>query len=374
MLRDGAFHGGRLFEAIGPSFAALEREREIISADVLDAWFDPAPEVVTKVREFLPFLLRTSPPIYAEGLIRAIAQTRGLPEPAIIAGAGSSSLLFTCLPRLVSAGDRALILDPMYGEYRYLLETVIGAIVVRYPLLAEDNFQVHMERLIDEIKQAQPRLVCIVNPNSPTGQHWPKPDLLGLISRIGGDTLVLVDETYLEYVGSSESIEAEAARLPNLLVLKSLSKVYALSGARAAYLVAHPDQAKALSRWIPPWAVSLPAQVAAVEALNCAAYYQECYRQTHSLREELAYALQAVPDLRVFNSCANFLLVDLGSDRAEQILTQLRERKIYLRNCRDMSPRFGNRYLRVAVKNRPQNQRLAAAIQECYPVYDPSPA
>lgn len=231
MLRGSLFHGGRFFEAIGTGFDALDRERQIISADVLDAWFDPAPEVVAKIREFLPFLLRTSPPIYAEGLIRAIALVRGLPENAILPGAGVSSLLFTCLPRLVAAGERALILDPMYGEYRYLLETVIDAIVVRYPLLPEQNFHVDAEELMDIITQARPRVVCIVNPNSPTGQHWAKSDLLHLIASLQADTLVVVDETYLEYVGSSESIELEAARLPNVLVLKSLSKVYALSGA-----------------------------------------------------------------------------------------------------------------------------------------------
>lgn len=371
MLRDGAFHGGRFFEAIGATFDALDRERQVISADVLDAWFDPAPEVVAKVSEFLPFLLRTSPPIHAEGLICTIARVRGLPDTSIVAGAGASSLLFTCLPRLVRAGERALILDPMYGEYRYLLETVIDATVIRYPLLPEDNFQVHAEQLLDKINKTQPRLVCIVNPNSPTGRHFPKADLLRLLPLIDSDTLMVVDETYLEYVGSSESLELEATRLPNLLVLKSLSKVYALSGARVAYLVTHAHRAAALSRCVPPWAVSLPAQVAAVEAMNCAAYYQNCYRQTHVFREELACALQAVPGFRVFPSCANFLLVDLGSDRAEELLAQLRSRRIYVRNCRDMSPRFGNRYLRIAIKDRPQNQRMAAAIRECTPVYSP---
>src|SRR5438874_8819865 len=74
-LSGGTFHGGRFFEAIGAGFETLEREAYVISADVLDAWFDPAPQVIRKVREFIPFLLRTSPPIYAEGLRRAIART-----------------------------------------------------------------------------------------------------------------------------------------------------------------------------------------------------------------------------------------------------------------------------------------------------------
>src|SRR5437764_9404775 len=94
-LSAGTFHGGRFFEAIGTDFQTLGREAHVISADVLDAWFDPAPQVIRKVREFIPFLLRTSPPIYAEGLVRAIARTRGLSEDSILTGAGSSDLLFS---------------------------------------------------------------------------------------------------------------------------------------------------------------------------------------------------------------------------------------------------------------------------------------
>src|SRR5215831_13173141 len=97
---DHAFHGGRFFEAIGTDFQDLARAQEIISADVLDAWFDPSPRVVNKLREHLPFLSRTSPPVHAEGLVSAISEVRTMPRANICVGAGSSQLIFASLPEL----------------------------------------------------------------------------------------------------------------------------------------------------------------------------------------------------------------------------------------------------------------------------------
>jgi histidinol-phosphate/aromatic aminotransferase/cobyric acid decarboxylase-like protein len=94
-----------------------------------------------------------------------------------------------------------------------------------------------------------------------------------------------VDEAYVDYAGQDQSLEREACVRPNLIVLKSMSKVYALSGLRVGYLVAHPATVRALAPWTPPWSVSLPAQVAAIEALADPAYYQQKYLETHALRE-----------------------------------------------------------------------------------------
>jgi hypothetical protein len=99
----GAIHGGAFFEAIGTDFRSMQRAGEVIPADVLDAWFPPAPGCLEAVRANLPFLLRTSPPIYADGLIREIAKQRDIPAEALLAGAGSSDLMYH---RRAGAGSR----------------------------------------------------------------------------------------------------------------------------------------------------------------------------------------------------------------------------------------------------------------------------
>ena len=111
-------------------------------------------------------------------------------------------------------------------------------------------------------------LVVLVNPNSPTGQHIPRAKLANALRRAPAHTRVWVDETYVEYAGPGQSLEHFAAASENVLVCKSMSKVYGLSGARVAYLCAGPHQLEALRAITPPWVVSLPAQVAAVRALQ----------------------------------------------------------------------------------------------------------
>jgi histidinol-phosphate aminotransferase len=357
------FHGGKSFEAIGEDFQTLERGAHIVRADVLDAWFDPSPRVLEKLREFLPFLLRSSPPVHGKGLIEAIARARGVPEECVVLGGGSSDLIFTCLPKIVGAGQRVMILDPMYGEYRYVFEEVIGAEVLRFALEERDDFRIDTQRLIEAVHEIRPDIVTLVNPNSPTGQHWPRHEVKRFVDAIPEDIRVLVDETYIEYAGHEESIEREACARENLVVLKSMSKVYALSGLRVGYLIGAPDSARRMARWMPPWAVSLPAQVAAVEALADPEYYQARYCETHALREELARGLRAIKPVQVFPSRANFVLARVPKS-AQQTLERMSKSNVYVRNCDSMGDRLGDRFIRVAVRASAENKRIAEALAE----------
>jgi histidinol-phosphate/aromatic aminotransferase/cobyric acid decarboxylase-like protein len=354
-----AFHGGRSFEAIGEDFKTLGRAAQIVRADVLDAWFDPAPNVLEKLRDFLPFLARSSPPAYSRGLIDAIAAARGIPPEGILSGAGSSDLIFTCLPRLVHSGQRVLILDPMYGEYRHVFESVIGAELMRFRLSEEAGFQVEVNRLIDEIRRVRPGFVVLVNPNSPTGRFIPRDQLIQIADALPEHAKLLVDETYIEYAGSHESVEKEACARPNLLVLKSMSKVYALSGLRVGYLAAAPATIRDLARTMPPWAVSLPAQVAAVEALANPDYYRQRYAETHNLRADL---VQALAQGDVHQGCGNFVLVKVKTS-AEAILRHMSDSHgVHVRNCDSMGACFHDNFLRISVMTPNQNRRIAEAF------------
>src|SRR5207249_1973671 len=99
-------------------------------------------------------------------------------------------------------------------------------------------------------------LVVLVNPNSPTGRHLSRDRLEPVLAAAPRRTLFWIDETYVEYAGPEQSLERFAAGSANVVVCKSMSKVYALSGARAAYLCAPAERARGLRRITPPWAVS----------------------------------------------------------------------------------------------------------------------
>lgn len=366
--RRSCYHGGAFFAAIGDEFDRLEAKAEVINADVLDAWFDPAPAVLGAMREHLPWILRTSPPTQCEGLQRVLGRERGVDSSNILPGAGSSDLIFLGLRHWLDASSRVLILDPMYGEYAHVLEQVVGCTVHRLDLPRGRNYEVDLDELASRIRDRYDWVV-LVNPNSPTGRHVDRSSLEAILTRAPRSTRFWIDETYVEYAGPSCSLEQFAAGSSNVVICKSMSKVYALSGARCAYLCGPSHMMDELRSISPPWAVSLPGQIAACEALRSTSYYEGRWAETHVLREQLAAGLEAL-GWDVVPGCANFLLchVPPGQPPAAKLVEACRRRGLFIRDVANMGTCFDDRAVRIAVKDHKTNQdildRLGAAIAE----------
>ena len=361
---DLVYHGGAFFEAIGEEFDCLERKEEVISADVLDAWFDPAPRVISALRDQLPWALRTSPPTGCEGMQRVIARSRGVHESNILPGAGSSDLIFLALRHWLNTQSRVLILDPMYGEYAHVLEKITGCYVERLNLAQNKNYSIQPQEAKAQFQHGYDWVV-LVNPNSPTGQHIDREILEDILQAAPSSTRFWIDETYVEYAGFSQSLERFAARSTNILICKSMSKVYALSGVRCAYLCGPSHMIEELRPLSPPWAVSLPGQIAACEALKSISYYEEKWQETHKLREELSLQLREL-GWNVVPSCANFLLCHLPVDQptVADLVKACRKQNLFLRDVSSMGKGFDPRTLRIGVKDRETNARMLAIIRE----------
>ena len=114
----------------------------------------------------------------------------------------------------------------------------------------------------------------------------------------------------------------------------------------------------------PPWAVSLPAQVVAIKALEDPAYYTSRYQETHRLRQELAKALQAVSPMEIIPSVANFLLCHLPPDgpNAATVVERCRATGLFLRDAASMGSQLGHYALRVAVKDAETNHRMVEIL------------
>ncbi len=359
------YHGGAFFKAIGERFESLDRRTTVINADVLDAWFDPSPRVLKALTKHLPWIVRTSPPTDARGLQETIAEVRGIAVSNVLPGAGSSDLIYLALRHWLTPSSRALILDPTYGEYAHVLERVIGCRVDHMVLHRANDYTVKPADLAARLR-GNYDLVVLVNPNSPTGKHIRRDLLERLIAEAPNHTQFWIDETYLEYVGADQSLERFAAPSSNAVVCKSMSKVYALSGVRAAYLCGPDQLIDELRPLAPPWAVSLPAQVAAVEALQDREYYAEQYEKTHRLRAELAAALTSDCDLDVVQGTANFVLCHLPENgpTAAQVAAACRGRELFIRDAGNLGQCLGAYVIRIAVKDSPTNQRIVSILSD----------
>ena len=374
---DGCEHGGASFTAIGTDFRSLERRHQVVAADVLDAWFAPAPGVRAALTEDPGWVARTSPPTDADGLLAEIATARALPAETLAVGAGSSDLIFRAFGRWLTPESRVLLMDPGYGEYAHVTERVIGCRVDRFPLRREDGWRIDAARLSATVASGRYDLVVVVNPNNPTGRHAPAAELRSVIAAAPDRTRWWIDEAYLGYVDLAESLAGLAATDPRVVVCTSLSKMYALSGMRAAYLVAEPATAARLRRWTPPWPVSLAAQLAAVAALRDPAYYSDRWLRTHALRRRLAADLAGLDETVVVDeTVANFLTLTLpaGGPSAAQVVAECRRHDVYLRDLSPLSPRYEGRTVRIAVRDTAENARIVAACRAALDLLRPAGA
>jgi len=362
---DGCFHGGRAFEAIGSRFERLDLRERVIAADVLDAWFPPAPGVLRALRDELPWCVATAPPQDAAGVVRSISSSRDIPEHSIAVGAGSSTLIHRALRLWLHAKSRVLLPDPTYGEYHHVLARGIGCRVERMALRARDGFRIDPEAVIERCRSQRFDLLVLVNPNNPTGQLLSRLEIQRMAASIPPWTRIWIDEAYIDFEAPDETLEPIAAFNPRFVVCKSLSKCHALSGVRAAYLCSHETVANEIRRATPPWELSLPAQIAAIHALRDDAYSKRRHRETAALRKALVVMLaERLPELELLGSGANFVLLGLpaGGADASSFCDACAGLGLFVRDAGRTSPVLGTHSIRIAVKDAATNERMVTLL------------
>jgi histidinol-phosphate/aromatic aminotransferase/cobyric acid decarboxylase-like protein len=364
--RSHCFHGGDFFREIGEEFDDLARRRRIVNADVLDAPFPPSPRVRAALGADLAWLMRTSPPLHGEGLRRVVARARGVPEESLALGAGSSDLIFRAFTRWLTRRSRVLVVDPTYGEYAHVAEEVVGASVARFDLSPRDGFALDLAALGQRVRAGRFDLVVVVNPNNPTGRVVARESLARFLAGLPARTTAWIDEAYADYAGPDVTVERLAAASSRHFVCKSLSKAYALSGMRVAYLVGPPPLVLELRNATPPWCVGLPAQVAAVAAIGSETWYARRRARVHAWRGRLRGALVralAGSGVTVADSCANWLLLFLPAPAtASDLVSRCRDEGVFLRDAGATSRVLGPRVVRIAVRTPAENRRIVAVV------------
>jgi len=196
--------------------------------------------------------------------------------------------------------------------------------------------------------------------------------LLAALRRAPASTRVWIDEAYVDYAETlvagdarRHSIERDVGSLANVVVCKSLSKVFALSGLRVAYLVAPPAIARALRQRTPPWPVSLPAQLAAIRAFSEIEYYRARWQETHELGRGLEAALREA-GYEVLRGAINALIAIApeGAPDSAAITAAARRAGVFVRDLATLSTVFRGRAVRSAVRSRGENDRVAAVLAD----------
>lgn len=291
-------------------------------------------------------------------LREAAASFHSISADEVVPANGSNELI-SIIPRLIKGGP-ALVVEPAFSEYRKALG--LAAIKVKSLVLSgKDGFRVDAAKL----KRAAVgcRAVYIANPSNPAGVLTPKEELLDAISQAGKNgSLVVVDEAFADFTGVS--VLPEAVRLPNVLVLRSMTKFYSMAGLRLGYAAASKRLIGRLSAFIPAWSVNTLASAAGVAAFKDVAFRERTLKWLGSERRYLLNGLSSIEGLEPFEGSANYIMVRLagGVDSRELRATLLEREGIIIRELSAFQG-LGPGYFRVAVLGREANRSLLSALR-----------
>ena len=330
-------------------------------ADLLDFSMNINPlglpdTVKAALTESIPLWARYPDP-HCRDLTDALIRTEDVPAEWVHFGNGAADLIF----RIVQAlrPQRALTLAPTFSEYACALEAM-GCDVSFHTLYEREDF-----RLTESVlKKLSPELdlLVICNPNNPTGQPV-EPELMKRILHRCTEyqIVLLVDECFIPFLDFPEAytLKQELADHPNVILLRAFTKLYAMAGLRLGYLLCSDRKLiEAVCNCEPSWNVSIPAQIAGIAALSDTAYLEASRVLVKQERVWLTDALRRC-GVQVMGSQANYLFFRCNECR--NLKERLLRHGILIRSCEDY-PGLDDRFYRAAVRCRPENEQLAAAL------------
>ena len=290
-------------------------------------------------------------------LVQRLAQIYGVRAEQILVGRGSDEAIDLLVRAFCRAGEDAVAISPpTFGMYA-VCARVQGAAVLEIPLRAD--FTLDADALLARLTPAV-KLVFVCSPNNPTGTLVPLATIQRLAEALRGRALLVVDEAYIEF-SDAPGAATLLDRYEHLGVLRTLSKAWALAGARIGSLQAAPEVIALLRRIMPPYPLPTPCVDAALAALqdDGEALVHERIAVVRGERARLAAALPSLPGVRaVLPSQANFLAVRFTA--AAAAYADLLQAGIVVRDIRRY-PGLADA-LRISIGTPEQNDALLAAL------------
>ncbi|MBI1926916.1 threonine-phosphate decarboxylase [Candidatus Poribacteria bacterium] len=308
--------------------------------------------------------VRRYPDSESRHLRRKLADSLNISEACVLVGNGATELIYLIARAL--RPKRTLIIQPTFTEYQRSVELMNGTIAHAF-LEKENHFHWNEAKILAGAKSAH--LVFLCNPNNPTGGLIPTETLLALAKALP-QTLIVVDEAFIEFLPDAEmhSIVCSISRYPNLICLRSLTKLFAIPGLRLGYLVAQEGVIERLKAHKEPWTVNVVAQAVGVAIVGGEAV-GEYLRKTRDVvsteRDFLLAQLHQIAGLRPYPSQAPYLLCRLEAPdwTARALLEKLLSFQLLIRDCSNFVG-LDRRFFRVAVKTHAENRKLIQALKQ----------
>lgn len=342
----------------GKPLEELEREtgvRNAIKMASNENALGPSPKALTALRKNLSRVHR-----YPDGgcfyLRQKLAKFLKVAPENLVFGNGSDELLVLAVRALVSAGDEVVIADPTFLIYE-IASLVENARVVKVPM---KDFHYDLDEMKNKVTE-KTKLIFIANPDNPVGTYRNVKDLKSFLKAVGRDVVVVLDEAYYEFARSKKDYPESLpwlSEFDNLVVTRTFSKAYGLSGLRVGYAVTSQALAASLNKVREPFNVNLLAQEAAIAALDDKAHLKKTQHMVEAGRAFLCGELKKM-GIRTIDTVTNFILADLKQD-AQGVYEKLLRRGIIVR---PMSVWGLSTFIRVTIGKASENKRFTDALK-----------
>ncbi|HEY0450351.1 histidinol-phosphate transaminase [Actinophytocola sp.] len=321
----------------------------------------PTPEMFDELASNLEMVLKFYPSD-ADTIAAQLARVLGL-NPATLAMSNGSTELITWMDHLWIHSSVAIPI-PTFGRWTdQPMET--GKRVDMFPLREIDGFALNLDAYVRFIRERGSRVAVLCNPNNPDGGYIARRDIIRFMDELTDLDLVVIDESFIDFVDAEHnpSVAHEASIRPNVVVLKSLGKNFGLHGIRFGYLVANPGLAGKMRKTLPKWNLNSLAEAVVFMLRDHGAEYQQSLDLLARDRYAMGSLLSRLPDLTVYPSQANFLLVKLapGIDGTEMRDHLIDRHQVFIRECGNKLG-MSNRFVRLVVRPQQDVARLVEGI------------
>ncbi|EAX47811.1 putative L-threonine-O-3-phosphate decarboxylase [Thermosinus carboxydivorans Nor1] len=297
------------------------------------------------------------PDAEAWALKEAISRHYGVPIEEITVGNGAVELLYVLCHAV--RPQRVMVAAPTFSEYERAARAA-KADVCYLPLSPDEGFALPVANIISALPFID--MVFVGNPNNPTGTVLTAAELEPLLyAAAKKNVAVVVDESFIDFLFNDDIYTCRTllARYPNLVVLHSLTKFYAIPGLRLGFALTAPRLAAIMHASKDPWNVNALAQAAGVAALQDKEYRSKSRQYVAAAKKALYDGLAQIPGLKPFPPAVNFILVDVAGTgmTAAALRKAMMEEHVLIRDCSNY-PGLTPYYVRVAVRKEEENNQL----------------
>ncbi len=347
-------HGGNIHEAIRRY--GLEGKKFIDFSSNVNP-LGPSGAATRAAKKALSLIDRYPDPDMTE-LRKAIARYFGIRPGQVLCGNGANELIHL-IPR-VFRPKKVLIPMPTFTEYAAAVEEA-GGEVVPFRLNEEEGFRVDPLEMAFALKGMDMAFLC--NPNDPTGLIMTKAETAELMTNaFQYKVRLVVDEAFMDFM-ESESIVKQAVEASQLICIRSFAKFFGLPGLRIGYAVSDEATIAALRAGQEPWTVNIPAEQAAIVALNDWRHIKKTRKVVEKERDRLMSDLRLLPGVEAYPGAANFIFMKVDFFDAPLLVEKLGLRGLLVRDCSSF-PGLDSGFIRVAVRTGRENRRLITALRE----------